>query len=143
MKKIIILILIVINTYASTFVELESKYDALTTVKKISSMIEGKKGFSIFVVFNHQKNATSVDMKLPFSQVIVFGNPKAGTKLMQADILMGFELPLRIMVYEKGDKVMVVYRKTQYLSDNYKVENSQILPKIKKVMSYFTSSIRK
>ncbi|MBT5935103.1 DUF302 domain-containing protein [Sulfurimonas sp.] len=143
MKKVIVLLLIVLNTYASTFVEIESKYNAQTTVNKISTMIEEKKGFSIFTVFNHQKNATSVDMNLPFSQVIVFGNPKAGTKLMQADILMGYELPMRIMVYEKDGKVIVAYRKTRYLSDNYKIKNSPVLPKMKKMMAYFTSSIKK
>lgn len=143
MQKVIILVLMVISTYASSFVELESKYDAKTTVEKISSMIDAKKGFSIFIVVDHQKNATSVKMKLPFTQVIIFGNPKAGTKLMQADILMGYELPMRIMVYEQDEKVMVAYRKPEHFSNNYMLKGSPILPKMKKMMTYFTSSIRK
>ena len=133
----------VISTYASTFVEIQSKYDAQTTVDKISTLIQEKKGFSIFTVFDHQKNASSVNMELQFSQVIVFGNPKAGTKLMQADILMGYELPMRIMVHEQDGKVMVVYRKNEHLSQNYNIQGSPILSKMKKMMSYFTSSIKK
>ena len=143
MKKVIVLMLMVISTYASTFVEIQSKYDAQTTVEKISSLIEKKKGFSIFMIVDHKKNATSVDMKLPFTQVIIFGNPKAGTKLMQADISMGYELPMRIMVHEKNGKVMVYYRKPEYFSNSYMLKGSPILLKMKKVMSYLTSTIKK
>lgn len=143
MKKIIILLFIWIGGYASSFVQVESKYNAEVTVKKITTLIEAKKGFSVFTIIDHQENAKKVGMKLPFEQVIIFGNPKAGTKLIQVDALMGYELPMRIMVYEKGNKVMVVYKKPDILAETYMIKGSPILPKMKKVMFYFTSSIEK
>ena len=143
MKKIIVFVLLSTSVFASSFIEVESKYDAVTTVKKISSEIEKKDGFSVFIIIDHQKNAQKIGMKLPFEQLIIFGNPKGGTKLMQADALMGYELPMKIMVYEKDAKVMVAYKSNQYIANNYNVKNSPILPKIKKVMKYFVSSVKK
>ena len=141
MKKVIIFLLASISVFASSFVEIESKYNAELTVNKISALIENKKGFSVFTVINHQKNAQKAGMQLPFESVIVFGNPHAGTKLIQMDALIGYELPMRIMVYEKDNKVMVVYKKPKYLAESYMVEDSPVLPKMKKVMNYFTSTV--
>jgi len=143
MKKSFIFLLVSVSVFASSFVEIESKYNAKITVKKISTLIKRKKGFSVFTVINHHENANKIGMKLPFESVIVFGNPHAGTKLMQTDALIGYELPLRIMVYEKGDKVIVVYKKPKYLAENYMVEGSPVLVKMKKVMKSLTLSIKK
>lgn len=143
MKKIILFVVVSVSAFASSFVEVESKYNTEITVKKISALIEGKKGFSIFTVIDHQKNAYNAGMKLPFQKVIVFGNPHAGTKLMQSDTLVGYELPMKIMVYKKDEKVIVVYRKPEYFAENYALKDSPILPKMKKAMNYFISSIKK
>ncbi len=42
-------------------------------------------------------------MELASSQVLIFGNPKLGTPIMQADPLAGLFLPLKVLVYEDSD----------------------------------------
>ena len=143
MKKIIILLLVAGSAFASSFVKIESKYNPEITVKKISTLIQEKKGFSVFTVIDHQINAHKVGLNLPYESVIIFGNPHAGTKLIQADALIGYELPMRIMIYKEGEKVFVVYKKADALAENYMIQGSPILTKMKKVMAYFTSSIIK
>lgn len=52
------------------------------------------KGFEIFADIDHAANAKAVNMELADSRVLIFGNPQAGTKLMQQDIFISLELPL-------------------------------------------------
>ncbi|MDX2504154.1 MAG: DUF302 domain-containing protein [Gammaproteobacteria bacterium] len=41
-----------------------------------------KNGFTVFSDIEHQENAKNVDIDMPASRVLIFGNPIAGTKLM-------------------------------------------------------------
>lgn len=41
--------------------------------------------------------------------LIVFGNPKGGTPLMEAFPLVALELPLKLLIWESGDDVNVAY----------------------------------
>jgi len=67
------------------------------SANKIKNMLQ-EKGFTIFCEVDHKKNASEVGLEMPESKVLIFGNPEAGTKLMQADINMSLDLPLRIAI---------------------------------------------
>jgi uncharacterized protein (DUF302 family) len=58
------------------------------------------KGFSVFCEIDHQRNAEQVGMKMPAARTLIFGKPEAGTKLMQQDIHVAFDLPLRLALVE-------------------------------------------
>jgi uncharacterized protein (DUF302 family) len=53
--------------------------------------------------------ARAEGLELPDEEVIVFGNPRAGTLLMQADPRIGIELPLRILVWAGAQGVELGY----------------------------------
>jgi uncharacterized protein (DUF302 family) len=105
--------------------------DAAELVKK--SLQE--KGFTLFADIDHQANAASVDLKMPASRVFIFGNPIAGTKLMQQDILMSFDLPLRLAIVEKDEKSMLIHQTPEDYSSSYQVANHPVL---KKIEGFFT-----
>ena len=73
-----------------------------TATEQIKKSLE-EKGFKIFADIDHQANAKSVDLELPASRVLIFGNPMAGTKLMQKDLSMSLDLPLRLAIFEGQD----------------------------------------
>ena len=50
---------------------------------------------------------------------MVFGNPQAGTLLMQSDPRVGIELPLRILVWEGEDGVRLGYEDPRGLAGEY------------------------
>jgi uncharacterized protein (DUF302 family) len=54
--------------------------------------------------------AGSGESRFVNSWFIPFGNPKAGTPLMQADPRIGIELPLRILIWQGSDRVILGYR---------------------------------
>ena len=145
MKKISIILFVLISyIFASSFIEVESKYNVNKTVAKIKMAIKLKKGFSVFIIVNHKKNAKSISMIMPETQLIIFGNPKAGTILMKTNPLMAYELPMKILVSKKNGKTIITYRDPDWLASTYNLKKSPVIPKMKKAMKYFIStSIKK
>ena len=60
-------------------------------------------------------------MDLPPEAVVAFGNPSAGTPLMQDDPRVGIELPLRILLWDSGGVTMIGYNDPRELSGVYDV----------------------
>ena len=79
------------------------------------------RGLTVFAQFDHAAGARAVDMELAPEIVVVFGNPRAGTPLMQADPRVGIELPLRIVVWSSDDATMIGYNDPRELADTYEV----------------------
>ena len=57
-------------------------------------------GMTIFARMDHAAGAAAVGMTLSPTEVVVFGNAKAGTPLMQAQETIGIDLPLKALVYQ-------------------------------------------
>lgn len=79
------------------------------------------RGLTVFAHFDHAAGAREVDMELAAETVVVFGNPRAGTPLMQSDPRIGIELPLRILVWNSDDTTMIAYNDPRELSHVYDV----------------------
>jgi uncharacterized protein (DUF302 family) len=57
---------------------------------------------------------------MPAEQMLIFGNPKAGTPLMLAVPAVGLDLPLKMLAWEASDgNVRVAYNDPQYLVQRY------------------------
>lgn len=87
----------------------ESNADFDTTLRRLYQAI-ATRGLSIVTSVEHSKSASAVGMDLAPSTLVIFGNPKAGTRLMQESVRMGLELPLKMLVYQVGDRVYVGYK---------------------------------
>jgi uncharacterized protein (DUF302 family) len=79
------------------------------------------RNLTVFAQFDQAAAARAVGMELADETVIVFGNPRAGTPLMQADPRIGIELPLRILIWDGGETVLVGYNDPQDLAASYGV----------------------
>jgi uncharacterized protein (DUF302 family) len=80
-----------------------------------------RRGLTVFAQFDHAGAAREVGMEMPNEVVVAFGNPRAGTPLMQEDPRIGIELPLRILVWDDGDVTNVGFNDPRGLSDLYDV----------------------
>merc|ERR1711892_637179 len=79
-----------------------------------------EKGFNIFTTVDHAKNAAGVNLELRPTTVIIFGNPKVGTKLMQCAQEYAIDLPQKVLVYEDADgKVWAVVNNQMALADRH------------------------
>jgi uncharacterized protein (DUF302 family) len=61
------------------------------------------KGLTLFARIDHQENATTVDLKLRATEVIIFGNPKIRTPLMQCSQEAAIDLPEKILIRKGSD----------------------------------------
>ena len=87
-------------------VKTQSNNDFETTLAKLLAAVDNR-GFKLFAVVDHAKGAASVDQPLRPTTLVIFGNPKGGTPLLQAEQTIGIELPLRALVYQTEDSVMI------------------------------------
>ena len=81
-----------------------------------------RRGLTVFALIDHAGGAREAGLELEGEQVILFGNPRSGTPLMQDDRRIGIELPLRILVWQKGAEVCIGYRDPRELSNTYDVQ---------------------
>ncbi|MDO5614352.1 MAG: DUF302 domain-containing protein [Paracoccus sp. (in: a-proteobacteria)] len=77
----------------------QSDADVATTVGRLTAAIENA-GATIFATVDHGQGARDVGADIGESQLVVFGNPRAGTPVMEKDRLAGLILPLSILVYQ-------------------------------------------
>ena len=90
------------------------------TVRRLTEAIE-RRGLTVFAQIDHAAAARAVGMELPDELVVVFGNPRAGTPLMQQDPRIGIELPLRVLVWDDGEQILLGYDDPRRLADRYDV----------------------
>jgi uncharacterized protein (DUF302 family) len=94
------------------------------TVSGLITAIE-KRGLTVFARIDHAAGAREAGLELEDEQVVLFGNPRSGTPLMQDDRRIGIELPLRILVWREGDNVRVAYNDPRGLAGLYDVQPHQ------------------
>lgn len=103
-------------------VTLKSNDSVEDTANKLKALIESK-GMKIFATVDHQKNAAGVDMALRPTQVIMFGNPKAGTPLMQCEQTVAIDLPQKILISEDAQgNVWLSYNNPAYLQSRHRIQ---------------------
>jgi uncharacterized protein (DUF302 family) len=91
------------------------------TADRVAAAVVSK-GLTLFARIDHAENARRVGMELRPTELLIFGNPKAGTLLMQDQQASGLELPIRVLVWQDGDgKVWLTYNDTAWLAARYRL----------------------
>src|SRR5205085_12495031 len=97
-----------------------SAFGSRQTVGRLSEAIE-RRGLTVFDRIDHAAAAREFGLELADEEVVVFGNPRAGTPLMQSDPRIGLELPLRILVWADVEGCLLGYRDPRELAAHYDV----------------------
>ena len=120
------------------FIKKKSAFSVQETMDNLESTIKDR-GIAVFARINHTRNAVDVGMSMNYAQVISFGNPALGTILMQKNVFLALDLPLRIAVVEDdvGD-VWAVYTTTDVLKTRYAFPESEVLTKVDALLDAVT-----
>jgi uncharacterized protein (DUF302 family) len=94
------------------------------TLGRLSEAIE-RRGLTVFARIDHAAAARDAGMDLADEEVVVFGNPRAGTPLMQSDPRIGVELPLRMVVWADAEGALLGYRDPRELAADYDVAQQE------------------
>lgn len=112
----------------------ESQFSVAETMARIEQTLKTT-GIPVFAKFDHGKNAEEVGLKLLPNQVIVFGSPKVGTKLMQDNPSISIELPLKISVWEDKDgSVWATFPQMKSMAAAYGLEGEPVIGKMQDLL---------
>ncbi|MHC3438679.1 DUF302 domain-containing protein [Natrialbaceae archaeon A-gly3] len=104
-------------------VTVESDESVPETVDRIERAIE-ESPMALVTTVDHAENAATVDRELPPTTLLLFGNPDAGTPLMDASRTIGIDLPQRMLVWEdeSDGTVYVTYNDPAFLADRHGID---------------------
>ena len=92
-----------------------SAHSVAATLDRLESLLE-ERGVLIFARIDFSGDASRAGLTMKPEQLLIFGNPKAGTPLMLADPAAGIDLPLKALAFEAGDgTVWLAYNEPQYI----------------------------
>lgn len=111
------------------------------TVQHLTQTLQAK-GIQVFAVVNHSGEAKKSQLTLADEQLIIFGDPKVGTFLMQENPLIGIELPLKILVYSQEGKTQVAFPNVTMWKAEFGIKKqAPILDKMFQQLSQLASSL--
>lgn len=102
-----------------------SHYDFEKTVERLKAAIDSK-GMTLFAEIDHNAAAKEAGLEMQPATVLIFGNPKAGTPLMKKDPLFALQLPLKVLVTEVDNQVVVSFTDTRELIRGSAIEYSYV-----------------
>jgi uncharacterized protein (DUF302 family) len=98
----------------------ESPYGVGETLDRLAKIM-GEKGITVFARIDHAAGAQKVGLELAPTELLIFGNPKLGTPLMQSNRRIGVDLPLKVLAYEDGGQTYIAYTDPAALKARYGV----------------------
>jgi len=126
---------------ADGVISLKSAYNVDQTVDHLVAALKSK-GMTLFDVVDHTGGAEKVGLKLRPTKLVIFGNPKVGTPLMQCSQSMAIDLPQKalIMEDEKG-QVWYSYNDPAYMAKRHDMKNCDAaIDKVTKALSNFAKA---
>ncbi|MEJ2406141.1 MAG: DUF302 domain-containing protein [Candidatus Thiodiazotropha sp.] len=122
-------------------VNVESQHDASTTADRFVAAVE-QAGLKVFSRIDHAAGAAQVGETLRPTQLIIFGSPKVGTALMNADQRVGIDLPLKALIWQDEEgKVWVSYNSPDYLFGRFSIEGRDpVKQKITQALGKFAAA---
>jgi len=78
------------------------------TVSRLTEMITDK-GMTLFAAIDQSAAASQAGLQLRETVLVIFGNPAAGTLVMQAVPLAALDLPLKVVIWDDSGQTKVTY----------------------------------
>jgi uncharacterized protein (DUF302 family) len=118
-----------------------SRYSYADTIARLTKIIE-ETGNRVFAMIDQAAAAQSVSMSLRPTTLIIFGNPKGGTGLMDAFPLFGLELPLKVLVWDDNGTANVAHARMSEVAARYGVTGHDAqISAMDNALDKFTASI--
>lgn len=93
----------------------QSDFGPDETMNRLEKEIAAQ-GMRVFARINHAALAAEAGLTLQPTEVILFGNPRGGTPLMQAGQTIGIDLPLKVLVWQDAwGKTWLSYNEPAWL----------------------------
>jgi uncharacterized protein (DUF302 family) len=84
---------------ADGLITMRSSHGPKDTMNRLEAEVRAK-GMTVFARIDHAAGAAEVGLPLRPTELLIFGNAKGGTPLMQAEQAIGIDLPLKALVWQ-------------------------------------------
>src|SRR5579863_1231530 len=106
-------------------ITVQSSFGPEETVVRLEAQIKAR-GMIVFARINHAALAAEAGLTLRPTEVIIFGNPRGGTPLMQANQTIGIDLPLKSLVWEDASgKTWLSYNEADWLAKRHQITGAE------------------
>ena len=105
-------------------IEVASKRSVAETIDRLEAVLKSK-GMIVFARINHAAAAKSVGLEMRPTELLIFGDPRAGTVLMNECPLLAIDLPLKALALEdEKAQVWLAYNSPVYLQKRHGLEET-------------------
>ncbi|WP_118181060.1 DUF302 domain-containing protein [Paraburkholderia phosphatilytica] len=109
-------------------VTVASQHSVDDTADKLVALIE-ERHLLLFARIDFHADAARAGLAMQPSQLVVFGNPRAGTPLMQAVPTAALDLPLKALIWQDDDeRTWVSYNATDWLQRRHRASDELVKP---------------
>ncbi len=141
------LVLVIICFIVSTavagdgLISVKSSHDVEATAGRLENILK-QKGMNVFIRINHAAGARSVGKDLRPTELVVFGNPKVGTPLMQCNQSVAIDLPQKALIWQdEKEQVWLTYNDPEYLAQRHGLDScADIIKKVAEALSNFAKA---
>ena len=119
-------------------IRIKSNNSVSTTIDILERALS-KKGMTIFKRINHAQGGKKVGINIRPTELLIFGNPNIGTKLMQCGQTAALDLPQKALSYEdKMGQVWLLYNDPDYMAARHQLVNCEkVVKKISNALAHF------
>ena len=106
---------------ADGFITIASSRSVKDTIDRLESELQAR-NITVFARIDHAANATKIGLALRPTDLLIFGNAKAGTPLMQANQAIGIDLPLKALAWQDAaGKVWLAWNDPAWLARRHRL----------------------
>ena len=98
---------------------IQSSFDPKATMDRLEAQIQAK-GLNVFARIDHALGAAEAGLPLAPTNLIIFGNARGGTPLMQSMQTVGIDLPLKVLVWQDAaNNTWVSYNEPSWIAQRH------------------------
>ncbi|PSN12842.1 hypothetical protein C7293_18460 [filamentous cyanobacterium CCT1] len=116
-----------------------SPYSVEETERRFIQTLESN-GLNVFATVDHAQNAANAGLELPPTRVVIFGNPQAGTPLMQCQQSIGIDLPQKLLIFQDQQGVQIAYNDPRFLGGRHRLGDcgTQVIANVAEALNGLT-----
>jgi uncharacterized protein (DUF302 family) len=126
-------------------VNVKSTHSVADTADKLEKILKDK-GMNVFARIDHSAGAKKVGKELRPTELVIFGNPKVGTPLMQCAQTTAIDLPQKMLIWQdKAGATWLTYNKPAYLVKRHKISSAckEVIAKVTGALNNFANAAAK
>jgi uncharacterized protein (DUF302 family) len=118
-----------------------SNHSVQETMNRFEKIVRDK-GFNIFARVNHAAAAINSGSTLRPTELLIFGNPVLGTKIMQSSQTAGIDLPLKVLIWEdENGAVNLSYNDPSWLKKRHGItDRDKVFTKMAGALNKFSDA---